>query len=148
MKRVGNGMLAGFVGTLCISVFMILKAVTGVMPELNTIRMLAELGNRMLGTPEAPALGWAYHFFIGTIAWGNCFGLAAEDIPGGPYWARALLFSTCAWLVMMVGFMPMAVAGAFGLRLGLGLSVPAITLLLHWIFGLGMGLSYGRLIRR
>jgi hypothetical protein len=144
MRRLGYGMLAGFVGTLAISVFMVAKAASGMMPELNTIRMLAELGERMFGTPQVPAMGWLYHFIIGTLAWGNLFALSADDIPLGPYWLRALIFATCAWLIMMVGFMPLAVAGAFGLKLGLGLSVPVITLVLHWIFGLAMGLSYGR----
>ncbi|MBA1149531.1 hypothetical protein H0Z60_21015 [Ectothiorhodospiraceae bacterium WFHF3C12] len=140
-------MIAGLVGTLAISVFMVAKAVSGMMPELNTIRMLADVGQRFFGTPEIPFFGWFYHAVIGIVAWGNLFGAAADDMPFGPYWVRALVFSTLAWLVMMLGFMPVAVAGFFGARLGAGVGVAVITLLLHWVFGLALGLTYGRLRR-
>ena len=50
-----KGMVAGFVATVALSALMVMKATMGVMPELNPIRMIAE----MLGAPLA--VGWAMH---------------------------------------------------------------------------------------
>jgi len=117
---------------------MMAKAKMGVMPELNAIKMLA-------GMMSAPmAMGWVAHFMIGTIVWGTLFAVLVDKLPGGVM-SSAILFSIGAWLMMMIGPMPMAGAGLFGLNIGM--MAPIATLMLHIIWGIVLGFSYAKLAR-
>ena len=130
------GIISGFVATIVLSVLMILKAKMGVMPELNAIKMLA-------GMMDAPlVMGWVAHFMIGTIIWGVLFALLVEKIPGNTM-VSAIIFSIGAWVLMMIGPMPMAGAGVFGMNLGM--MAPVATLMLHIIWGVVLGFTYQRL---
>lgn len=140
---IGKGMVAGFAATVVLSALMIAKAAMGMLPKMNAIRMLATMAHGYAGLPAVPAVGWAIHFSIGTIAWGILFALLYTRIPGKSALAKGLLFSTGAWLLMMLMVMPLAGAGLFGVKLGLGAAVA--TLVLHWVFGAVLGPLYGRL---
>jgi hypothetical protein len=126
---------AGFVATLILSLLMLIKGMMGIMPELNVIAMLAT----MMGT--GPAVGWAAHFMIGALVWGTAFALLYGMLPGSSPWQKGIVFGIAAWLLMMVGVMPLANAGLFGLKLGL--MAPVVTLMLHVLFGAILGLLYG-----
>ncbi len=127
------GLLSGFIATLALSSVMIIKASMGLMPDLNAIKMLA-------GMMHAPLImGWVAHFMIGTVIWGLLFAFLVNKLPGSII-ARALMFSVGAWLMMMIGPMPMAGAGLFGLNIGI--MAPIATLILHLIWGLILGLAY------
>jgi hypothetical protein len=130
------GLISGFIATLVLSAIMVLKAKMGLMPDLNAIKMLA----RMLHGPLI--MGWAAHFMIGVVAWGILFALLVDKLPGGVI-SSAIVFSIGAWLAMMLGPMPMAGAGLFGLHIGI--MAPVATLVLHLIWGLVLGISYKRL---
>lgn len=144
-RSIGNGILAGLIATVVLSVLMILKAAMGMMPQLNAIEMLTNMGTAHAGLPASPVMGWLMHFFIGTILWGVLFALIAPHL-GGAYWLRGVVFSIGAWVLMMVIPMPMAGAGLFGLNLGIG--APVATLVLHVIFGAVLGGTYRRLVSR
>ncbi len=137
-NRYLKGMAAGLAATLVLSAIMLMKSSMGIMPELNTIKMLSTMldgGN--------PAVGWAAHFMIGTVVWGLLF--AAISRPGlTGYWWRGALFGVGAWLLMMVVVMPMAGAGVFGLNLGI--MAPVMTLVLHLIYGAVLGAVYAALL--
>jgi len=66
----------------------------------------------------------------------------ADKLPG-PVWARGMLFSVGAWLLMMVVVMPMAGAGFFAA--GIGPAAAIVTLVLHLIFGAVLGGVFDRL---
>ncbi|MBI3676978.1 MAG: hypothetical protein HY243_10240 [Proteobacteria bacterium] len=136
MGRLGNGVFAGFAATVVLSVFMAVKQMMGMMPQLDVIQMLTQ----MSGVPSLLA-GWLMHFMIGSIVWGGLFALLQARIPGGNATTRGVVFGIGAWLVMMVMVMPMAGAGLFGLHFGL--AAPMMTLLLHIVFGATMGAVYG-----
>ncbi len=130
------GLISGFIATLVLSLIMVMKAKMGLMPELNAIKMLA-------GMMHAPLImGWVAHFMIGTVVWGLLYSLAVRVLPGGVM-GSALIFSVIAWMMMMVGSMPMAGAGLFGLKLGA--MAPVATLMLHLIWGAVLGLSYKKI---
>ncbi|MBI1330963.1 MAG: hypothetical protein GC166_13790 [Alphaproteobacteria bacterium] len=135
MARIGNGILAGFVATLVLSAFMVMKAMMGMMPDLNVIAMLTKMSGA-----SSPVAGWAMHFAIGTVLWGGLFALFQQRIPGGNTILRGVVFGIGAWLLMMVMIMPMAGAGLFGLRFGM--AAPVMTLLLHIVFGATLGAVY------
>lgn len=134
MDNLFNGILAGFVATIVLSVLMVLKSMMGVMPQLDVIAMLGS----MMGT--GAAMGWVAHFVIGAVLWGGAFALLYDRIPGSSAVIRGIVFGIAAWVIMMVAVMPMAGAGFFGM--GLGLMAPIMTLILHIIFGAVMGFVY------
>ena len=133
------GLISGFVATIVLSVLMVMKAKMGVMPDLNAIKMLA-------GMMHAPLpMGWVAHFMIGTVVWGLLFAALVDRLPGGVM-ASAIVFSIAAWLMMMLGPMPMAGAGLFGMHIGM--MAPVATLMLHIIWGVVLGFSYQRLTKK
>ncbi len=141
--KTGKSMIAGFIATVVLSIFMVLKMKMGLMPELNAIKMLTTMAHGMLGTPATPLVGWAMHFMIGTVVWGVLFALIGKALPGSSYLTKGLSFGVLAWVLMMVMVMPMAGAGFFGLSLGI--MAPVMTLMLHLIYGAVLGLLYGGL---
>lgn len=132
--HVGRGLLAGLAATIVLSGIMLMKQAMGVMPHLNAIAMISH----MLGAPLA--VGWIMHFMIGTVFWGLLYAWL-NPLLAGPQWLRGAEFATGAWLVMMIMLMPMAGAGAFGLKMGM--MAPVATLMLHWIYGIVLGWVYG-----
>ena len=129
-----KGMVAGFVATVVLSALMLMKAMMGVMPELNPIKTIAD----MLGAP--PAVGWVMHFMIGIVLWGTLFAWLDPTLPGESHWLKGIVFAAGAWLIMMIAMMPMAGAGFFGSHLGM--TAPAMTLMLHIVFGFVLGAVY------
>jgi hypothetical protein len=131
MNSIGKGIVAGFLATVLVSILMLIKAVIGLMPEVNVIAMLGG----MIG--GGPTIGWIAHFLIGAVFWGTLFALLQHSIPVGRGWPKGVLFSVAAWLLMMLAVMPIAGAGFFGMRLGL--VAPVMTLIIHVIFGAVLG---------
>jgi Family of unknown function (DUF6789) len=134
------GMTAGLVATIALSVLMAMKAAMGVMPDLNVIAMLTGMANGMMGTPANPMVGWMLHFVIGTVVWGVLFAGLHDVLPGSTDWQKGMVFGVAAWVLMMIGPMPMAGAGLFGM--GMGMMAPVMTLVLHLIFGAVLGAVY------
>lgn len=140
MQNLTQGLIAGFVATVVLSALMLLKAMMGLMPELNVIAMLANM------TGGGPLMGWIAHFAIGTILWGGLFAYLEPRIPGGSDWIKGMAFGIAAWLLMMIVVMPMAGAGFFGANLGMMAAVA--TLVLHLIYGAVLGATYAALVAR
>ncbi len=134
--KIKTGILSALIATIVLSLIMVMKAKMGVMPQLNAIAMLAG----MMGTPLI--MGWVAHFIIGTLIWGILFALLVDKLPGS-IMTSALIFSVLAWLMMMVGPMPMAGAGLFGMHIGI--MAPIATLVLHLIWGFVLGFSFKKL---
>ncbi|GMR15025.1 MAG: hypothetical protein BMS9Abin30_0642 [Gammaproteobacteria bacterium] len=127
------GVISGFTATVVLSILMVMKAGMGIMPELNVIKMLAGMMNAPL------AMGWVAHFTIGTFVWGILFAALVNKLPGGPM-KSAIIFSIGVWILMMIGPLPMAGAGLFGLKMGI--MAPVATLVLHLIWGAALGWTY------
>ncbi len=136
MTRITNGIFAGFIATIVLSLLMAMKAMMGMMPALDVVQMLTHMSGA-----SSPIVGWAMHFMIGSIIWGGLFALLYDRIPGGGAMMKGATFGIAAWFLMMVMVMPMAGAGLFGLNFGM--AAPVMTLMLHIIFGITLGLAYG-----
>ena len=137
MNRLAIGMIAGLVATAVLSVLMVAKGMLGLMPEFNVIAMLGAMLNTTL------TMGWIIHFSIGMLAWGAGFAFFFNVLPGGSILGKGISFGILAWILMMVVVMPLADVGLFGIDIGM--MVPAITLMLHAIYGAVFGLVFGRL---
>lgn len=141
MSKWNRGLLAGLAATIVLSVLMVIKSAMGLMPAVDAIAMLTQLGAEHFGLPSSPVVGWAAHFVIGVVLWGLVFAGTYETWPSAPP-VKGAVFSVMIWLLMMSMFMPMAGAGFFGTNIG---ATPAVaTLVLHLIFGLVLGGVFGR----
>ena len=125
--RIGNGIVAGFIATLVVA----------------GLHEAVSLLTESVGMPT-PALGWLFHFFVGTLLWGGTFGFA-HDYLAGPSWLRGVTFAVGAALLVMLVVMPLSGAGLFGVDLG-GVAVPLVVALIHIVYGATLGLIYGKLV--
>ena len=142
-NRIPRGILAGFCATIVLSICMWIKHAAGIVPQANAIQALVKVSTLWLSAPLTPWVGWAEHFFIGTLVWGIVFVLV-EPWLAGPRWLRGIEFSIGPWILMMVLLMPPAGAGWFGANLGYG--APLAALVLHIIYGFSLGAIYGALV--
>ncbi len=143
MNKITMGLKAGFIATLVLSAMMILKTLSGVLPQLDVIRML----NGMMSVPltllnATLLLGWIAHVAIGSVAWGITFAVIQDRMPDWRGWAKGITFGVGAWLVMMLVVMPMGGAGLFGMNIGL--IVPVMTMGLHVVYGAVLGIAFER----
>src|SRR6266481_5443152 len=130
-----KGMIAGFVATLILSGLMLLNSTMGLMPQINIVRMLANLGT--LSTTAA----WMDHFIVGGVIWGLLFAVYDGVATRPAHWLKGIIVGVLAWLMMMVAFMPLAGAGFFGAKIGITALVGL--LILHLVYGVVLGATYG-----
>lgn len=124
--RIGNGVVAGFIATLALSVLH------------EPVMVVAEA----VGA-DAPVTGWLFHFFVGTLLWGGAFGFAHDYLPGAS-WVRGVIFAAGAAAIVLVGIAPFTGAGLLGLELGV--VAPIIVVLFHLAYGAILGAIYDRLV--
>ncbi len=145
-----KGMIAGFVATLILSGLMLLNSTMDLMPQINIVRMLANLAT--LSTTAA----WMDHFIVGVVIWGLLFavydgvatrpahwlkGIIVGVFARPAHWLKGIIVGVFAWLMMMVAFMPLAGAGFFGAKIGITALVGL--LILHLVYGVVLGATYG-----
>lgn len=135
MNKYLAGFIAGFIATAVLSLLMMLKAQMGLMPQFNVVQDI----NLFFGA-EIVLVGWIVHFLLGTFIWGGLFVLLSSVLIGA-YWIRGICFGIIAWLLMMVGYMPVMDHGVFAVALGMPIMIA--TLVLHIIYGFVLGLIYG-----
>jgi hypothetical protein len=124
--RIGNGVVAGFIATLALSVLH------------EPVMIVAEA----VGA-DAPFTGWLFHFFVGTLLWGGAFGFV-HDYLFGPSWLRGVVLASAAALIVMFGIAPLTGSGFLCLKLGL--FAPVVVVLFHLAYGAILGGIYGKLI--
>ncbi len=130
-----KGMIAGFVATLILSGLMLLNSTMDLMPQINIVRMLANLAT--LSTTAA----WMDHFIVGVVIWGLLFAVYDGVATRPAHWLKGIIVGVFAWLMMMVAFMPLAGAGFFGAKIGITALVGL--LILHLVYGVVLGATYG-----
>ena len=130
-----KGMIAGFVATLILSGLMLLNSTMDLMPQINIVRMLANLAT--LSTTAA----WMDHFLVGVVIWGLLLAVYDGVATRPAHWLKGIIVGVFAWLMMMVAFMPLAGAGFFGAKIGITALVGL--LILHLVYGVVLGATYG-----
>src|ERR1700688_3183463 len=91
--RIGNGIVAGFIATLMLSV----------LHEPMTL-VTEAVGVR------APGAGLLLHFCVGTLLCVGAFVFLHDFLPG-PSWVRGVIFATGAALIVFIGIAPYTGAG-------------------------------------
>jgi uncharacterized membrane protein YagU involved in acid resistance len=131
-------MRAGLAATVVLSLLMVVKAMMGLMPQLDIAKMLAGT----MGSPDMPLIGWILHFAIGIVGYGVAIAMLDSKLPGTSRVGHGVMLGVIGWLIMMVVLMPMVGAGPFAINMGI--MAPMMTLVLHLIFGAVLGWVYGR----
>jgi hypothetical protein len=137
VESLRRGLGAGLVATVALAIVLVMMQAIGLMPQVDLVDILA----RALGL-RSVAAGWSAHVIVGVFCWGPLFLWADRKMYFAP-WLNGLLFASVVWLGVMLTIMPLAGAGAFGLKLGL--ATPTLTLFLHWFYGIVLGSTYGAL---
>ena len=114
---------------------MLLNSTMDLMPQINIVRMLANLAT--LSTTAA----WMDHFIVGVVIWGLLFAVYDGVATRPAHWLKGIIFGVFAWLMMMVAFMPLAGAGFFGTKIAITALVGL--LILHLVYGVVLGATYG-----
>jgi hypothetical protein len=137
MSNALKGMTAGLVATLVLTGLMVLNGMMDLAPQVNLIALLVKLGTL------SPSAAWMDHFIVGVVVWGLLFAVYDGIASRPDHWLKGLIFGGFAWVVMLVAFMPLAGAGFLGSKAG-----PAVLgglLILHLVYGLVLGATYGLL---
>lgn len=143
ISNIKNGLIAGFAGTVGMTAMMMVKKMAGVMPELDPVHMISNMVASKLSIEPNAAIGWVMHWGIGTVLWGGAFAVLNGVLPGKSQVQKGLVLGVIAWLVMMVGPMPMSGSGLFALNIGM--PAPIMTLVLHLVYGGILGFVYSKL---
>jgi hypothetical protein len=137
MGDVTEGVTAGLIATIVITIAMLAQQASGIAPDFNLIELL-----KQAATGPDTVFAWIVHFVLG-IAFGGLFAAFSPHVPG-PHWLRGLLFGVLVWLVMMIAFLPAAGMPMFAL--GSGAAIPMTALGLCAVFGLALGEAYHLLL--
>jgi uncharacterized membrane protein YagU involved in acid resistance len=133
-----KGVEAGFAATVLISILVFAQQAVGLSPQFNLIAM----ATAFTGTND-PIMGWMFHFITGGFVYGLGFAVFSPHLLG-PHWLRGATFGVLAWLVMMVAFLPSVHMPIFAR--GMGMTIPAASLIVHLIYGLTLGEVYHLLV--
>ena len=128
-------MLAGLLGTLAMTMVMLMAPAMG-MPPMPIGRMLADF----MGIPEA--LGWIAHFMIGTVLAVIYASVFAPRLPGSGF-VRGALYGILPWLLSQVMVNPMMGAGLFASNTPAPMMMVVGSLMGHMIYGAVIGAIYG-----
>ena len=140
-----RGFAAGFASTCVLSVLMLTKQWV---PQLDTITVLNGIARdiALAAGLSAPFSGWLWHFAIGTLWWGWMYAVMEPILPGRRPWINGIYFGAIAAILPWLIVLPLAGAGLFGMQLS---AVQAlVSLALHLVYGVVLGVSYGALSRR
>lgn len=146
MNKWGAGLVAGLIGTIAVSVLMLIKSQGLGMTGFSAIKGNMQVFDAV-GLGGSPLWGWVWHFVIGTVLWGLSFAALSGALPGGGSTGKGVVFGVIVWLLMMVVWMPLAGAPVFALPEP-GMPALIFTLVAHLVFGAVLGSVYGKLTAR
>ncbi len=141
---IARGVVAGFVSTCVLSLLMLTRQW---MPQLDTVTVLDGIAHdfALAAGLSAPFSGWLWHFAIGTLWWGWMYAVMEPILPGRRPWLKGLSFGAIAALLAWLIVVPLAGAGRFGLQLSA--VQPLVSLVLHLVYGIVLGVVYAALKR-
>jgi len=140
-QAVKGGAIAGAVGGVVITVFMVLMNVLKGWDPWVPMKTAAYpwLGEIVLDTgfePVSVLLGLATHFAV-SIGWGILFGVVFYGLSKGATLGVSLVYGVVVWLAMFYVVLPVIGAG------GLVRNAPkGIAVIEHLLFGLGIGVGF------
>lgn len=141
MSRVQKGMMAGLAATVVVVGLEAVNMVAG--PWFTPFPNIL---SHMLGMDGVPALGWVTHVLVGTVVLGGLFGIVCPRLPTDTYATKGIAFAVASFGVLMTAIFLVGDRQTFSGDGGFG--VVAWLLITNVVFGIVMGLVYGRLVER
>jgi hypothetical protein len=142
MNSLAASWTSGFIATVVVSVFMVLQSVTGIASEASFIGIITQFANERMVIPGS-AVGWGVHFFVGVVIYGLVFALVNYLMRTRTGVIKGVMLVLMFWVLMNIAFVPMLGYGLFGFKQGAAIFL--VTLVMHIIYGLALGLSYDKL---
>ena len=139
-RRILSGSIAGTCVVACTTMLNLWARRRGLLSRGMDLRELAPFVDEKRFPAGSLAAGIAVHVAAG-VGDGGLYGLACRRFSV----RSGVGFMAVLWLITMLVVMPMTKQGLFGMRSGV--EVPAATLVLHVVFGMGLG-ALARLVYR
>lgn len=95
-----------------------------------------------ISAQNSPFLSIALHFLAGTLL-AVGYGYWFHPCVKGPSWQKGLVYSMGPFVLSLVLFFPLVGAGMLGMNLGAGPLPMLGNLVLHSVYGLTLGTTYG-----
>ena len=141
MSRVKMGMMAGAAATAVVVVLELVNTLGG--PWFTPFPNLVA---HMIGMDGQPIVGWVAHIITGVVILGSLFGYLCPRLPTDTFATKGIVFAVGAFVVMMTGIVLLGDRATFAGDGGFG--VVAWLLITNVVFGIVMGMVYGRLVQR
>ena len=136
-----NGAFAGFIAVIAMTLLIRIAKKSGMMPAMFNLPLM--MGSLVLGDGSSEAkrqaAGKSMHMAMGIVS-----GIVFVFLKGSGIFlvsgvlAQAVVLGIYLWLAMMLVMMPMMGQGIFMKKIG-G-KAPVLTLMLHLVFGVVLGL--------
>ena len=141
MSRVKKGIVAGFIGTLVVSVIEVVNILF-----LKMFLPFPEIIARFIGMPDNQVIGWVLHFTMGTLILGPLFAFLYPRLPTNTPVTRGILFAVGCWVAILL---VVTLGGDRRLFAGSeGFGVFAFMLVCHMVYGGVMGNVLARIQAR
>lgn len=134
-KNFGKAVSAGLIGTLVMTVVMLMAPLMGI-PPMPIGKMLAGF----MGIPET--LGWIAHFMIGTLLGLGYAYLFVSKLKGNGF-VRGAIYGLLPWFVAQIMVNPMMGAGVFAINTASPFLMVMGSLIGHLVYGAVLGGVYG-----
>lgn len=134
-KNFGKAVAAGLIGTLVMTIVMLMAPLMG-MPPMPIGKMLAGF----MGIPEV--FGWIAHFMIGTVLALIYVYFFVTRLKGNGF-VRGAVYGLLPWFAAQVMVNPMMGAGVFALNTPAPFLMVMGSLIGHLVYGAVLGGVYG-----
>jgi hypothetical protein len=129
------------------ALLMAIKHRAGILPGFEPYEDLQRLLSSVTDYSLTPPWSWLLPYVNGAVILGFVFGKLFVVLPVRTAIGKGAAFGLAAWLVMGLGFLPLAGRGLFGIRLGFGATPAALMLAMLMTYSIAMSLLYARLTR-
>ncbi len=138
---------AGSCASMVHALLMAIKHRAAILPGFEPYEDLQRLLASITDYSLSPPWSWLLPYVNGALILGFAFGKLFALLPARTSIGKGAAFGFAAWLLMGVGFLPLAGRGPFGVRLGYGATPAALMLAMLMVYSIAMSLLYARLTR-
>ncbi len=141
-ERLTRGLLAGLIGAVVATALAnVFLPLAGALIEPSALQSIIVENLAVTGTARAVAVLIALSFQVVATLWGAVYGLVEPRL-GGQSWLRGAVFGLVPLMVSLLVLLPLAGAGLFGLKLGVGPLPLFAEVVRSLVYGLSLGVSY------
>jgi len=143
-RRIKTGIIWGLLGTLAMTVIMLIGKATGLAPMPRPIPLA--IAAAILGKVSKPVL--ILFALITHFGYGAFWAVAAARVRWPLGIKAGLALGVGLWLLMQVVVLPLLGWGVFGMKVtGFPPKIAIATLVLHLVYGLVVGVGFSRASR-